>query len=237
MKLFIKKMGLSLLLLTLSSHALAAFTLNGTRYIYNEGKKNISVEVTNNSKETYGGQIWIENVSMPKKDVYMIPTPSFFKVKAGNKQILRIINVNKTLPQDRESIFFINVQEIPPMAKDGGENYVAFAMNTQVKLIYRPSALKNGRESAENKVTYHFENGHLVIHNPTPYYFALTNFKQNGKAVKLSEKERSQLALFKPFSSVTLGKMAPSKTLKFELSSIDDWGGVVLIHPKFAQQA
>ncbi|YBQ81219.1 fimbria/pilus periplasmic chaperone [Escherichia coli] len=56
----------TLMALTMSSSALAAFTLNGTRFIYEEGKKNISFEVTNKSDNPYGGQVWIENVSQPK---------------------------------------------------------------------------------------------------------------------------------------------------------------------------
>ncbi|ELE1583982.1 fimbrial chaperone protein, partial [Salmonella enterica] len=41
---------------TLISSAMAAFTLNGTRFIYDEGKKSISFEVSSSSQETYGGQ-------------------------------------------------------------------------------------------------------------------------------------------------------------------------------------
>ena len=41
--------------------AIAAFTLNGTRFIYEEGKKNISFEVSSSSDDIYGAQVWIEN--------------------------------------------------------------------------------------------------------------------------------------------------------------------------------
>ena len=60
------------LLLTLcafSQSAHAAFILNGTRYIYDEGRKNISIEINNESKETYGGQVWINNVLSSEKEV------------------------------------------------------------------------------------------------------------------------------------------------------------------------
>ncbi|MBC6504735.1 fimbria/pilus periplasmic chaperone, partial [Citrobacter freundii] len=59
---------------TLVSSAMAAFTLNGTRFIYEEGKKNISFEVSSSSQETYGGQVWVDNVSQNKADVFMVPS-------------------------------------------------------------------------------------------------------------------------------------------------------------------
>lgn len=43
--------------LSFCSQSMAAFVLNGTRYIYEEGKRNISFEVTNNAEKTYGGQV------------------------------------------------------------------------------------------------------------------------------------------------------------------------------------
>ncbi|EKR5256348.1 fimbrial chaperone protein, partial [Escherichia coli] len=47
----------ALLSLSFCSQSMAAFVLNGTRFIYDEGKKNISFEVTNNADKTYGGQV------------------------------------------------------------------------------------------------------------------------------------------------------------------------------------
>lgn len=144
---------LTAVLTTSSTSAMAAFVLNGTRFIYEEGKKNISMEVTNNAKDTYGGQIWIDNLSQNKSDVFMIPSPPVFKVDAGKKQIIRLMNVNQALPADRESLFRINAQELPPKPKQTEGSVLALAMNTQVKLIYRPKALMEGRKDAEKKLT------------------------------------------------------------------------------------
>lgn len=125
---------LSLVSFVLSGQAMAAFTLNGTRFIYEEGKKNIPVGVTNNSDDTYGGQVWVDNVSQGS-GVYMVPTPPFFRLDPKQTQIVRIMNPDSSsLPKDRESLFFLNVQEIPPKPKDDG-NHLAVAMNTRVKLI------------------------------------------------------------------------------------------------------
>ena len=60
----------ALLSISFSSQSMAAFVLNGTRFIYEEGKKNISFEVTNNAEKTYGGQVWIDNTNQ-NDGVYM----------------------------------------------------------------------------------------------------------------------------------------------------------------------
>ncbi len=40
--------------------------------------------------------------------------------------------------KDRESLFWLNIQEIPPISSADDSNVLAVALNTQVKLIYRP---------------------------------------------------------------------------------------------------
>lgn len=207
---------------TLATPAMAAFVLNGTRFIYEEGKKNISLEVTNNAKDTYGGQIWIDNVSQNPSDVFMVPSPPVFKVDAGEKQIVRLMNVNPALPTDRESMFRINAQELPPKPVQTEGSVLAIAMNTQVKLIYRPKALMDGRKDAEKKLTT-LNKGTTWLKNPTPYYFAVTGLKVNGKTVTIPKVKQAGLALLAPFSEADTGLDVSGK---LTVQAINDWGGV-----------
>ncbi|MGS0639265.1 fimbrial chaperone [Citrobacter sp. VF227] len=201
---------------------MAAFVLNGTRFIYEEGKKNISLEVTNNAKDTYGGQIWIDNISQNPSDVFMVPSPPVFKVDAGKKQIIRLMNVNPALPADRESMFRINAQELPPKPAQTEGSVLAIAMNTQVKLIYRPKALTEGRKDAEKKLTT-ADKGTTWLKNPTPYYFAVTGLKVNGKTVTIPKDKTAGLAMLAPFSEADTGLSAGGKVT---VLAINDWGGV-----------
>ncbi len=45
-----------------------------------------------------------------------------------------------TLPSDRESLFYYNVREIPP--KTGKANTLQIALQTRIKLFWRPKALE-----------------------------------------------------------------------------------------------
>lgn len=199
-----------------SSTSFAAFTLNGTRFIYEEGQNNIPIEITNKSKQNYGGQVWVENINQPVSDVYFTPTPTFFRLNSNQKQLVRLLNINNALPKDRESLFWLNVQEIPPAQKKGS-NALAIALNTKVKLFWRPKGLINHREEAEQQLSI---NGQ-ILKNPTPYYFAITSIKINGKAISLTHALNRKLSMLAPFSQINLGEKLSGK---ITIEAIDDYG-------------
>lgn len=220
---FLKVAMAVVMFLTMSSQSMAAFVLNSSRYIYEEGKKNISFEVSNQSDQTYGGQVWIDNTGT-STDVFFVPAPPIFKIAGKEKQIVRIMKVNDALPADRETLFWLNVQEIPPkpVTADGG-NTIALAMNTRVKILYRPKSLIKGRENAEKKLQFLSKNGVTWLKNTTPYYLAVTNVISNKKVVTLPEGVMSKLAKLAPFSEVSLGRNVNGN---MSVEAINDWGGV-----------
>ncbi|ALB56063.1 Chaperone protein fanE precursor [Cronobacter universalis NCTC 9529] len=209
----------SLLLFTASSHA--AFVLNSTRYVFDEIRENISVQVDNQSTQEYGGQIWIENQDQNDKNVYFVPSPTFFKVADQHKQILRILKINDALPKDKESLFWINIQEIPKAPKEG-MNALSIALHTQVKMFYRPDALKEKREGAEQNIKMISSDGNTILWNDTPYYFAIISVKQNGTPVKMSGDIKDKLSVFAPGDKVSLGQLITGTSLS--IVAFDDYG-------------
>ncbi|EGT3611501.1 fimbrial chaperone [Morganella morganii] len=219
-----RKPGWLLACLLISSQSMAAFTLNGTRFIYEGGSKNISFEVTNHAPDTWGGQVWIDNISQPADSVSLIPAPTFFKVDGDHKQVVRVLGVNDTqLPKDHESLFRLNVQEIPPAPKSGG-NVLSMAMNTQVKLIYRPEALAADRRDAEKQLRIEQRGGTSVLVNPTPYYFAVmalhSGATDKGTVISVPDAQVS-LNTMVPYAEVPLGKVV---SLPVTVEAIDDYG-------------
>ncbi|CBG90825.1 fimbrial chaperone [Citrobacter rodentium] len=215
-KLFISA---SLFLFTATSHA--AFVLNSTRYVFDEKRQNISVQVDNQSSQEYGGQIWIENQDQNDKNVYFVTSPTFFKVADQHKQILRILKINDALPKDKESLFWINIQEIPKAPKEGA-NTLSIALHTQVKMFYRPDALKEKRENAEQQIKMISSEGNTVLWNDTPYYFAIISVKQNGTLVKVSDDIKEKLSVFAPGEKISLGKSITGSNLSIVV--FDDYG-------------
>ena len=223
MKKIIKSFVAIMLFAGVTGQSMAAFSLNATRYIYDGDKKNISFTVSNSAEKTFGGQVWIEN-SNQGNGVYMVPQPPFFKVSAGQKQVVRIMKTDSSLPEDRESMFWLNVQEIPPKpeVKDGG-SVLSIAMNTKVKLFYRPESIKNGRKDAEKQLKLEQRDGVTWLKNPTPYYMAVVKVKQNGAEVKLNDKVHGEISRLAPFSEESLGKKL---TGSVTVEAVNDWGGV-----------
>ena len=220
-----RKLGFLLVGLLISSQSMAAFTLNGTRFIYEGGSKNSSFEVTNHAADMWGGQVWIDNVSLPTDTVTLIPAPTFFKVDGEQKQVVRVLNVNDSvLPKDKESLFRLNVQEIPPAPKTGN-NVLSLAMNTQVKLLYRPEALKAGRSDAEKQLRLEQRGGNSVLVNPTPYYFAVMKLyagtSDKAPVIPTSAQSTEALNTLAPYAEVSLGKTV---TLPITVTAVDDYG-------------
>lgn len=220
-----RKLGFLLVGLLISSQSMAAFTFNGTRFIYEGGSKNSSFEVTNHATDMWGGQVWIDNVSLPTDTVTLIPAPTFFKVDGEQKQVVRVLNVNDSvLPKDKESLFRLNVQEIPPAPKTGN-NVLSLAMNTQVKLLYRPEALKAGRPDAEKQLRLEQRGGNSVLVNPTPYYFAVMKLyagaSDKAPVIPTSAQSTEALNTLAPHTEVSLGKTV---TLPITMTAVDDYG-------------
>lgn len=204
-----------------SSFTNAAFVLNGTRFIYQEGADSTSIQVNNNSNSDYAGQAWIENIDKESK-VSFVSLPSFFELKSEESQLLRLIKVRDNLPEDRESLFWLNVQEIPQIDKRA-TNKMVVAINTRVKLLYRPKALQPERKDAENKISYFLDkkNGKVRLKNPTGYYFAIQSLQHLGKELSLDIKN----GILEPYSEVDI-KGLQSIPTNLVLEAIDDYGAV-----------
>ena len=78
-----------------------------------------------------------------KKDAGFVITPPLFSMQGKKENTLRIIDAtNGQMPEDWESLFWVNVKAIPAMDKaKTGENYLQFAIVSRIKLLYRPQGL------------------------------------------------------------------------------------------------
>src|SRR5437868_8331382 len=129
------------LLLMLSLHwpASASVLLGGTRVILGEKDRQASIPVKNTGTSPYVVQTWIDAGEGQNKTPLLV-TPPLSRLDPGMENILRIIRVGGGLPADRESVFRLNVKEIPEKA-DAKENTLQVAVRTRIKLFYRPSNL------------------------------------------------------------------------------------------------
>lgn len=92
----------------------------------------------------------------------------------GQVKVQGMPDINK-LPADRESMFYFNVREIPP--KSDKPNTLQIALQTRIKLFWRPKALENTsmKSSWQHKVTLTRSGQAFTVNNPTPYYVIISN--------------------------------------------------------------
>jgi len=155
----------------------AAVSLSGTRVIYPQGKKEISLEIKNHGPQPVLTQNWIDDGNIhASPDILNIPfviTPPIARINPEQGQTLRISILENMLPRDKESVFWVNVLEIPAVNKTA-ENKLQMAFRTRIKLFYRPEGLAGQPESAAQQLTWRrISSTQLEAVNNTPWNVSL----------------------------------------------------------------
>ncbi|MGK9175200.1 fimbria/pilus periplasmic chaperone [Yokenella regensburgei] len=178
-------------LITCGVHlAQASVVLSGTRVIYHGKKKEVTVTVTNNNASPVLIQNWMDagkEKAIPGKiAVPFVLTPPINRVDAGKAQTLRITYLGSPpLPQDKESVFWINVLEVPAKAKGikADQSRLNIAFRSRIKMFYRPEGLKGNAFQAISQLKWNVaSDGGVDVTNPTPYFVSL-QVLQYGKEI------------------------------------------------------
>lgn len=197
-------------------------TVGGTRLIYNGGKKEASLNVTNSDTNPYLIQSWAETQTGGAEKAPFIVTPPLFRLDGNQQNLLRIVRTGGNLPEDRESLYWLNVKSIPAGSKKEGANTLQIAVKTRIKLLYRPQGLKGVPEDVAGKLTWSQSGSRLTVNNPTPF---VMNFNQ----VKVGGREIKDVTYVLPMSQTTFE--APANTSgQVTWKIISDYGGVGAEH-------
>lgn len=208
---------ISSILTVISFTAHAGIVIDRTRVIYPADKKEVTVSLKNTGAHPTLIQSWIDTgdpLATPEKIVVpFVIMPPITRIDGGKGQTLRLIYTGKTLPKDRESIFWLNVLAVPPKKADAKSHLLNVAYQTRIKLFYRPSLLNSKADDAAQKLQWKNESGALSVFNPTPYYISLLNVEwlNAGKTVSVAGE------MVSPFGQISLG----TKEMLHEVSSVN----------------
>lgn len=172
-------------LLLSSSFAQASVVVGGTRLVFDGTKNNavITVENKDQNSNIVQSRLSVVDAASPAKDAFII-TPPLFRLKAGEKGFVRVVRSGKKLPDDRESMFWLNIKGIPATEYVPDKNVVQFAINSKIKLIYRPAALKgNTPEAYAEKLQWGKEGTSVTVKNNSPLYMNFSQVSLNGKNI------------------------------------------------------
>lgn len=205
--------------------AQAAIALDRTRVVFDGGQKSVSLNVSNQNKQLpYLAQGWIEDEKGNKIQSPLIVLPPVQRIEPGKPSQVKIqaLPAAKLLPQDRETVYYFNLREIPP--KSNKPNTLQIALQTRIKLFYRPSGIvmKKNALPPQEQLTLSRQGDSYWVNNSTPYYVTLVDAvnKRGGTGVKGFEP-----VMVPPKGSLPLTVSAASMGNSPILTYVNDYGG------------
>jgi len=215
-----------LLALVGAQSAHAAIAMDRTRVIFDASGRSESLNITNQNKNLpYLAQAWVEDEQGKKVESPLTALPPLQRVEPGAKSQVKLQVTGGAMPlaQDKETLFYFNVREIPP--KSSKPNTLQIALQTRVKLFYRPAALTLSNQQAEEpqkQLTLTKEGDKYRLTNPTGYYVTIVKAAASEKGTDAPGFKADMVA---PKSSMVLSGSASALGSHPVLTFINDYGG------------
>ncbi|NIE56320.1 MULTISPECIES: fimbria/pilus periplasmic chaperone [unclassified Burkholderia] len=217
-----------------ASQAYASVVISGTRVIFPGNEREVTIKLTNEGKLPALVQAWIDtgdqNAAPETINVPFTLTPAMFRIEPNKGQTLRMIYTNEPLPTDKESLFWLNVLEIPPKAADSADrNQLQIAFRSRLKIMFRPEGLKGESHKAPAQLRWQIVRGAqdtyvLKATNPTPYVVNLGSILLHAGEHRYDAGAGYVLpGSTREFPVATL-KSLPAPGAKVQYGSINDWG-------------
>ena len=222
--------------------AQAGVVVDGTRVVYPANKREISVNLHNVGDAPSLVQVWIDagnDQSRPgdgtgQSGVPFALTPPLFRIDPAKGQTLRVAYTQDPLLTDRETVYWLNVLDIPPRAavNPDAPNHLEMAFRHRLKLFFRPTGLPGNPADAAAAVVWtiasHDGTAMLTARNPTAYNVSFTSATV---AAGDGLREATRTAMLPPFSSVDF-PLAPTRArltgrATVHYSFVNDYGAVV----------
>ncbi len=240
-----KKLNLAVaaLMAFATTAASASVILHGTRIVYPSNSKDVTIVAENNGEQPALVQAWLDNGSDPanldKDEVPFVLTPPIFRLNQDKTQSIRIIYNKAPLPKDRESLFWLNVLEVPPsLAEATDQNALRVTFRTRIKMFFRPVEIKAEARKAASETEWSLtpvgNAVQMMVKNPTPFYVTFTKATAtvNGKDYPVTGQ------MVAPFSHIELpveGLTSTQGLSKVTYSFIDDMGATIQEQAKIAK--
>ncbi|WP_058910659.1 molecular chaperone [Entomohabitans teleogrylli] len=212
-----------MMLAAVSSAAQAGVSLDRTRLIITGKDSSASANLTNTSPDIpFLAQSWVEDSKGNKITSPLVVLPPLQRINGGQKGIARVTKTDgiNQLPQDRESLFYLSVREIPP--KPDKANVLQLAMQSRIKLFYRPTAIipKTKSEVWQDQVVFQKNGNRMTAQNPTPYYVTIIGLSRSGGG-KITQFPG---IMIDPKSSLDFS-VTDGSVREFSMMYVNDYGG------------
>lgn len=165
----------------------AGVVISGTRVVFNAEQREVSVRLSNTGDAPALVQSWIDDgdASGTPENMGKVPfviRPPVVRVNPGSGQVLRIAHTGQEMPQDRESLYFLNILDVPGAAPaSAGEGRLHLVVRSRLKVFYRPKGLTSaGAIKAPSQIRWRVAKGAngwaLQAENSSPYHVSIDSF-------------------------------------------------------------
>ncbi|MEO3989889.1 fimbrial biogenesis chaperone [Pseudocitrobacter cyperus] len=215
-----------LTLIITSFSSLANVIISNTRVIYPEDQKETTVQLINRGTSPALIQAWLDendpNSTPETAQVPFLLTPPVVKIEGDSGQQLRIrfTGAAGSLPQNKESVYYLNVLDIPPKQENlDGKNLMQIAIKSRIKVFYRPANLKIAVSDLHTYLSFNAQGNQLIASNNAPYFASIATISAHGKALI------REPVMIAPFSTLTIGTTEPvSGGQALDILLVDDYG-------------
>lgn len=198
----------ALLSVLVTSEVFASISLSATRVVFDGARKEANVTVRNGGQNVLV-QSWIDSDQKDNKSLPFAITPPLARVLANQQQLLRILYEGAGMPLDKESVVWLNVQEIPQSGATD-VNTLQLAVRQRIKVFFRPENLPGEAAQAPAQLKWRLQKEagrtQLKVNNPAVYHVSLAD-------LKLGLVEKAELV-------VGSTMIAPGEELIFNLKAV-----------------
>ncbi|MDD1014617.1 molecular chaperone [Pseudomonas rubra] len=209
----------------------ASVVISNTRIIFPAEQGEATIGLENKAKNPTLVQAWLDDGdSKATPETIQVPfivTPAIARIEGGKGQTVRLLHNGTKMAQDRETLYWFNLLEVPPKAE--GENYLQFAFRSRIKVLYRPAKLPGHVNESANAINWTLVRSNdkwtLKADNPTAYFVNIGHIEIDSNGHKLAFGS-GHIA---PFASETFSaseqlKTPPTSPIKVNFTSINDHG-------------
>ncbi|MEH6415990.1 fimbrial biogenesis chaperone [Pseudomonas sp. CGJS7] len=221
--------------------ASAEVTIAGTRVIYPAQQREVAVKLNNAGARPALVQVWVDDGD-PKQspDTSKAPflvSPPVVRIEPGKGQALRLIYGGKDAAAAaapvRESVYWLNVLEIPPGANpaETDQNHLQVAFRTRIKVFLRPPGLPGDAEAAARDLRWRVVRGDgggwaLECANASAFHVSFNRVSLNVGGREFRFDNAGMLA---PGAQLRLAldglNAAPPAGTRVDYAVINDYGG------------
>jgi chaperone protein EcpD len=219
-------------------YAAAGVVVDGTRVVYPAAKREVSINIRNPGDTPSLVQAWLDagdpHAKPGESKVPFVLTPPLFRLDPTKVQSLRLVYTHDPLPENRESLFWLNVLDIPPRAAANSDapNQLELAFKHRMKVFFRPAGLAGSAADAPARLTWKLlsKDGKLVgieASNPTAYHVSLVQVTVTAGGHPVNFKADMVDPLTSRSFDLPDPVAAPNGTVALEYSFVNDYGGNV----------